>query len=236
MKIVNAVGAVRVTGWDRDSVAITGRLGAGAERLEFSSDERETKIRVVLQRDARDVAGTELEVRVPRYSHVAVRTSAAPIEVSGVSGGLDLESVSGRIRASGSPRTVYAESAAGDLELEVSTKAARARSVQGDVTLRGARGFLEVSTVSGAAHVTGTDIWEGEITSVSGDINFESHSGTIDLTLPATIRADFELTTFAGASVENEFAPDSQRSFSLGGGGTRVRIKSFKGRVRISGR
>ncbi len=40
VKITVAVGAVRVIGWERDTVAITGTLGAGSERLEFSTDGR----------------------------------------------------------------------------------------------------------------------------------------------------------------------------------------------------
>jgi hypothetical protein len=245
VKITNAVGTVRVTGWDMDQVAVTGTLGAGAERLEFSTGERETKIRVVLSSDAEHIEGTALEVRVPRFSYVAVRTSAAGIEVIDVNGGLDLESVSGGIRVSGNPRMVYAESAAGDVDLEVVTKIARVKSLNGNVTVRGARGFLEVSTVSGNALVTGAELWEGEIKSVSGDIRyegdfqsegsffFESHSGVIELVLPPRTAADFALTTFSDAAVENEFAPAGARSFSIGGGGTLIRIKSFRGEVRI---
>jgi DUF4097 and DUF4098 domain-containing protein YvlB len=245
VKITNAEGTVRVTGWYRDSVAVTGTLGAGAERLEFSTDARETKIRVLLSRDAETVEGSELEVRVPRFSYVAVRTSAAEIEVVDVGGGLDLESVSGGIRVSGNPRMVYAESAGGDVHLEVATKIARAKTLNGDVTVLGARGFLEVSTVSGDAIVTGEELWEGSITSVSGNIryegdfqsegsfSFESHSGIIELALPARTAADFRLTTFTGVKTENDFAPADARSFAIGGGGTLIQVRSFKGTVRI---
>ena len=243
VKITNAAGSVRVIGWDRDSVAVRATLGAGAERLLFSTNERETRIRVVLDREARDIAGTQLEVRVPRRSQVAIRTSSADIDVSHVSGTLDLESVSGAIRVSGTPRMVYAESAGGDIDVEVSAKVVRAKSVDGDVTVRTARGYLEVATVSGDASVLAEQVWEGEVTSVSGAIRFEggfdpngsfffeSHGGRIELILPSNIDADFDITTLAGARVQNAFAPSSERSFSTGRGGTQVRIKSFKGDV-----
>ncbi len=245
VKITNAVGSVRVIGWDEDSVAITGVLGAGAERLDFSTNERETRIRVVLTRDAHSVEGSDLEVHVPRRSHVAVRTSSADIEIMDVGGALDLESVSGGIRVSGEPRMVYAESAGGDVLIDVRTKVVRAKSVGGDVTVRRAMGYVEVSTVSGDAFVEGRNVWEGEVTSVNGNIHFEgdfdeggsfyfeSHSGTVELILPADIAADFDLTTFSGGSVENDFAPPRERSFSTGGGGTQIKVKSFKGKIRI---
>jgi DUF4097 and DUF4098 domain-containing protein YvlB len=245
VKITNAVGSVRVSGWDRDSVALSGTLGAGAERLEFSVEARETRIRVVVPAEAHTVGGSRIELRVPRGSHVAVRTTAADIEVEGVVGALDLESVSGGIRVTGTPHMVYAASAGGDVQLDVVSKVVRAKSLNGDVTVLRARGYLEVSTVSGAARVTGQRVWEGEITSVSGSIrfegdfdpdgsfDFESHSGDIELVLPAGLRADFDLTTLEGGRVVNDFAPATARSFTVGGGGTRIHITSFKGVITL---
>lgn len=245
IKITNAAGTVRVSSWDRDTVAVSGTLGEGASRIDFTTNERETKIRVVVPRGAQAVDGSDLRVRVPRGSHVAVRTASADIEVTGVYGALDLESVSGRIGVKGRPRMVYAESTGGDVDVDVLTKVVRAKSVAGNVTVRRAMGYVEVSTVSGKAHVEGRKVWEGEVTSVSGDIHFEgdfdsggsfyfeSHSGTVELVLPGDVAADFDLTTLSGGSIENDFAPTRERSFSTGGGGAQIRVKTFKGKIRI---
>jgi len=245
VKITNAVGTVRVIGWDRDTVWVAGQLGASADRLEFSTNERETRIRVVLPADAHVLEGSRLEIRVPRDSHVAVRTSAADIETTEVDGAVDLESVSGSITVTGHPRMVYAESAGGDLLIDAVSKVVRANSVDGRVKVLSARGYLELSTVSGDAEVEGRGIWEGEITSVTGDIAFsgdfdpsgsfyfESHSGTIELQLPGDISADFDVMSLKGGAIQNDFASAELRSFSTGGGGTQLRIKSFKGTVRL---
>ncbi len=246
VKITNAVGSLEVIGWARDSVAISGTLGAGAERLEFTAGERETRIRVVVREGSGELEGSRLRIQIPAQSHLAVRTSAADIDVRDVTGAVDLESVSGSIRVSGSSsRMVYAESAVGAVHLDVASKVVRAKSVGGDVTVLRAMGYLEVSTVSGTARVEGRRVWEGEVTSVSGDIHFagdfspegsfyfESHSGAIELLLPDDVAADFEISTLRGGSVENEFAPRGERSFSTGGGGTQVKVKSFKGQVRL---
>ncbi|MGD8869728.1 MAG: hypothetical protein PVI01_19060, partial [Gemmatimonadales bacterium] len=122
VKITNAVGAVTVTGWDRDTVWVSGQLGGSVDRLEFSTNERETRIRVVIPADSHVLEGTRLDVRVPRGSHVAVRTSAADIELAEVDGAADLESVSGSITVTGRPRMVYAESAGGDLRIDANSK------------------------------------------------------------------------------------------------------------------
>jgi len=239
VKITNAAGSVRVRGWDRDSVAVGGTLGAGSEGLEFSVTGRETRIRVVLPRGAsEELRGTELVVRVPRESHVAVRSAAADVDVDGVYGVVDAESVSGRVRVAGNPRMVYAQSAGGDVDVAASSKVVRAESVEGSVTVRDARGYVEVSTISGDATLTGNDVWEGEVTTVSGRIRFEgdfasngsfyfeSHSGDIGLSLTDGVEPAFEIVSFSG-DVANEFADGG------GGAGSLVKIKTFKGTVRI---
>jgi hypothetical protein len=244
IKISNARGSVRVLGWDRDSVAVRGSLDHEVERLVFVTESRETRIRVVAPRGNESAGAAALEVRVPRESHVAVRTAGAPIEVIWVSGAVDVESVSGSVVVRGQPRVLYAQTATGDLTLDASTKVLRANSVSGTIRVADARGYVQVSTVTGDVSLTGRRVWEGEITTVSGRIrfegdfdaggsfSFESHSGPIELVFPETVAADVELQTY-GSSVENAFAPADARSFSVGGGGAAVRVKTFKGRVAI---
>ncbi len=245
VKISNAVGSVRITGWSKDTIAIAGTIAEGAE-IDFQVGGRETSIRVTAPTSSslQPVDPSAIEVRVPRQSSVAVRTVEASIQVSGVQGSADVESQTGDVRVSGPIRTVYAESAGGDVDLDVSTKVARAKTVDGDITVREARGYLDVSTVSGTLQVFGLEVWETELTSVSGDISFEgslsregslyveSHSGTIDLALDPNQRADFDVLSVAGA-VENSLSDATGRTFSVGGGGTQVKIKSFKGVVKI---
>jgi DUF4097 and DUF4098 domain-containing protein YvlB len=245
VKITSAVSRVTVHGWAVDTVAVTGTLGDPDARLQFTSEGRETRIRVVLPEHAGSRSPGMLRVYVPRGSHVAVRSSTADIDIEEVEGAVDLESVAGDIRIRGRPRMVYAETAGGDVDVNALSKVIRASSLNGDVTVTGARGYIEVSTVGGRASVAGTEVWEGEVRSVSGDIvfrgsfdpggsfYFESHSGNIDVTIPRNARADFDLTTILSGRVINDFAPSTERTFSIGGGGTQIRLKSFKGEIHI---
>ena len=246
VKISVPAGSVRVVRWARDSVAVTGTL-EGKVRLEFSTENRETRIRVLVPRGQSAASGADLEINVPRASHVAIRTITAEIDVSGEGSAVDAESQSGNVTIKGSLRTVYAETAGGDIRLDVSTKILRAKSVNGSVTVRGARGYVEISTVSGNATLAAHRLWEGEISTVSGDILFEggfdhpgslsvdSHGGLIELLLSPSIDADFDLVNVKGR-VENEFARSSERTFSSGSGGTQIKVKSFKGTVKIKKR
>lgn len=257
IKVTNLAGAIRVTGWDRDTVAITGGLGEAVEQLEFSTDERATRIRVLLKREyrAKPVAGSDLEIRVPRESHVAVRTGTGPITVSDVWGAVDLESADGEIRVAGTPRFVYARSVGGAVDIQGMSKLVRASSVSGSVTIRRAAGYVEASTVSGDVRLSGRNLWEGEVSTVSGDIvfngsfdsggsfSFETSSGSVDVRLPSSMGADIDVVTYSG-SITNELQPDAkpvrtangprrELIFSIAGGGTRLAIRTFKGAVRL---
>ncbi len=245
VKISVAAGTVRIIGWERDSVRVSGTRGRGAADLRFEVEGPATGIRLIPDPDAAEAGGASLEIRVPRASHVAVRTASASVEIAGVAGTADVTTISGAIRVSGSARSVYAESGTGDITLEVETKLVRAHSVDGRVTVRGARGFLDISTVSGDIDLEGGALWEGEVTSVSGDIRFEgtfepgaeqfyfeNHEGLIELRLPEQIRADFAITTYGG-QVQNELFDRAARTFSTGRGGPQLRIKNFKGSIRL---
>ena len=257
VKITNNAGSITVVAWDSDGVAIKGTLAPEIERLNFSTDERATRIRVVVPREFRDrrLEGSDLQVWVPRGSHVAVRTASGNIAVSDVRAGVDLESVEGDIRVEGAFRGVYAQTASGDIEINAVRKGPlRVRSMSGAVTVRGNGGYIDISTVSGDTWVSSEFVWDGQITSVSGDIHFEgeferdasfyfeSNSGTIELVLQARAAADFDITTVSG-SIETDFPVDTTGTlrsgrareyvFSVGGRGTHIRMKTYKGKVRI---
>ncbi|MDQ1345856.1 MAG: hypothetical protein QG586_1387, partial [Pseudomonadota bacterium] len=48
VEISNMAGSVVVTGWDRNEVEVTGELGKGTERLEFTKSDKVTRIKVIL--------------------------------------------------------------------------------------------------------------------------------------------------------------------------------------------
>jgi hypothetical protein len=274
VQITNTAGSVRVLTWNRNEVRVTGTLGRGTERLEFTGDGDQTTVRVVLPRNARNVDGSDLEVRIPARSGVMVTTVSADIEAAGIRGPVEARSTSGRvevgaeraptlkastvsgsIRLHGASTSVEAESVSGNVDIAVATSQARAKTVSGRLALRDGSGSAEASTVSGSATVEGGRFSRLTLSSVSGVLRFRgdlerggmyhlnSHSGTIELRLPARVEADFEVSTFSG-SVSNDFGPPAERvsrygpgrelRFTTGGGGARVVAKTFSGSVRLS--
>ena len=253
VEVHNVSGSVTVTGWDRDEVAVTGTLGRGSERLEFTASGPRTEVRVVLPHFAHDVDGSDLEIKVPAGSRLEVSTVSATIGAGAVTGPVRLESVSGRITVSGAPRRFDAKSVSGDIEIAAANAPGRASTVSGRVSLKGVEGEVEANSVSGTVGVSGGAVSRAELQTTSGDIRFDAGlasggrldaktvSGTVDLVLPAATAADFDVTTFSG-QISNEFGPQARRaseygpgrelSFSTGGGG-RVVAKSFSGSVHL---
>jgi DUF4097 and DUF4098 domain-containing protein YvlB len=252
VEISNVAGSVRVTGWSQGEVEVTGTLWKGVERLEFSGPPERVLVKVVLPRNAREVEGSHLTVKVPAGCRLEVETVSADITVDGLTGALDVESVSGEITLTGEPSAIEAESVSGDMEISAKSATMRLASVSGSIKARGARGEVTVETVSGNATVDATGVDRVELETVSGTIRFagdlsangrleaESVSGTVEVALPAGVSGSFRLKSFSG-DIENELGPPARRTseygpsreaeFTTGGGGARVEIETMSGSI-----
>jgi len=258
VRIVNPAGRIRVLGWDADSVALSGRLEPRAGRFSAAGD---THVRTVRIDTGPGGGAAELQIHVPRRATVWVKSATATIEVEGVDGTLDLTSQGGSIHVVGTPQDVTAETMDGAVELAGGTARARVKTVSGDILLRGASQDLGASTLSGRIVVRaagwqrgGTGVQRGKFESVTGDVRFDgelgrggvveldSQSGTIEVRLPPTTVADFDLLTVNG-TITNHLsdAPPQPRATSGGeelrfsrgaaGSGAQVTARSFKGRI-----
>lgn len=273
VEVSNLAGSVRVIGWDRPEVRITGTLGDGAERLAVEGGRDRTSIRVILPRNARNVRGSDLEIRVPGGKDVSVRTTSADIQTAGISGLTEARSVSGDVQiqaantrevranttsgdvqVTGSVReAVAAESVSGDVQVSASTPDLLAKTVSGDLRLSDVTRRVTASTVSGDATIEARQLQHVSFESVSGALRLvgglqrgasvavESHSGDVEMALPAGVSADFQVSTFSG-DITNELGPEARRTsryspgrelrFSTGEGGV-VAIKTFSGNVEL---
>ena len=252
VRIYNLVGSVRVVGWNRDSVAVRGTLGKG-NTLHLGGQGAGMKM-FVEGYDERNPAPADIEVSVPARAKVWVKTATASIEVSGVTGSLDLYVVGGNIKVTGNPADVNAEAIDGSISIAGSPAWVRAKSASGDVSINGSSSDVTISTVSGRIDVDGARIERAKFESVTGNIrfagsfdrgglvNFDTHGGTIEIGIPASNGADFEVVSIAGKisnrltssrPVSGRYGRGAELITTNGNGGTRVVIKSFKGPVTL---
>jgi DUF4097 and DUF4098 domain-containing protein YvlB len=256
IEIQNMAGSTKIVGWDRDEVAVTGELGAGAQDVDISGNKRRIQIEVEVEGNPNDVR-SDLEIHVPRASRIEVDSHSADVTVSDTTGALHVESMSGNIVVTSGSTEVYAESVTGNITLSLSgaTSHIHAEAVNGSVKIQGAGGELEASTVNGNVDVVGGSLQQGHIETVSGSIRFEGDvtgeaelsvetvSGSVDLAFPEKVSADFEISTFSG-DIDNELSTEEahytsrhtsekELSFSVGKGTGKVTAKSLSGSVRI---
>jgi DUF4097 and DUF4098 domain-containing protein YvlB len=112
----------------------------------------------------------QLEVRVPRTAKVWVKTSTAPVSVSGVVGDVELYTVTGEVRVAGRPATLRVESLAGPLTLADGADWLRARTSSGDVAVRGAVGDAVLATVGGTLSLDGAVTQRARLETVTGAV------------------------------------------------------------------
>ena len=215
VEISNTAGSVVVTGWDRNEVEVTGELGKGTERLDFTRSDTVTRIKVVLPDRSYNVDDTDLIVKVPAGSQVSINTVSADIGVQAVRGTQRLQSVSG------------------DLRTETSGEDLECRTVSGDVTIAGSgrKGLVSITTVSGNASAT----------RLAGEVNGSTVSGDFTLAVGATSRSRLRSTS-GNLTLQGSLAPDARvdiesisgdvRLDLVGETGADYDVASFSGEIR----
>jgi DUF4097 and DUF4098 domain-containing protein YvlB len=253
VEVENPAGSVRVVGWGKAEVAVTGTLGRRAS-LNLTGDGRRTRVEVEVEGNPHGTR-SNIEVHVPAGSRVSVESFASSIVVSEVTGPVTAETVNGSVSVAGSVKEVNAESVNGAVEVSGSPTRVHVGTVNGALTVRGARGELEANTVNGEVRVVGGGPFErAHLQSVSGAIYFEGAlaphadlqaqtvSGAVELLLPASVAADFTINTFSG-NIDSDFGaalyrtgrhpPEKELTFSTGGGGAKVSIETLSGSVML---
>ena len=257
VRVQNIAGSIKLIGWDRDSIAVTGTVhDTPSERFEVQRGDGGVKLGL-WDTSVERAEPSHIEVRVPARSRVWIRAGSAEVYVDGVTGTLDVHSVGGDIEVRGAPGEVFAESMTGRLTLDVRTSIARAKTVTGAVLIRGVITDATATSVSGNVLIEDAAVVRGSFESVDGELrfvgqlrrgaslDFVTHDGAVEFLLPADTDAEFGFSTYEGG-LRSEFnAPvrtstskiqGSNQSFTLGQGGARVNVRTFRGRVTIRSR
>jgi hypothetical protein len=246
-------GDVRIVGGGVDSVIVVAAVPAG-QTLHMGGGARGVKLGVWDESAVGPVPPSRLEVRVPTRSRVWVKVGqSAEVDASGITGGLDVNIVAGRVRVRGAPRELNVEAMDGSIDVTGAPAWLRAKTASGAITLAGGGEDVALSSVSGAIRVSGARVTRGRFESVTGDVRFEgaadragsltfdTHSGTTELRLARDAGAEIEVTTILGAidnalsdarPVTGRQARGQALSFAIGDSPTAaITVRSFKGRV-----
>lgn len=125
VEISNKVGSIDVQGWARTEVEVTGSLGKGSERLDFNEEGGVVRIEVVLRPggDMNWVGASELVVRIPSGSELAIRSGRGDVTVGGVTGPQTVQALNGKVTLNTEPESnrpvaIDISSVVGDVRLD----------------------------------------------------------------------------------------------------------------------
>jgi hypothetical protein len=255
VRVGGTYGALRVLGWEKDSIAITGVVPRGT-RVDGGFGAGVARgAKFWIEPPAGAPAGdARLELRVPVGARVWVKTGSADVEVRDVRGGLDLNVIGGSVRVTGDPRELAIESMDGNVTIDGAPAWLRVKTATGSIELRGGAGDAALATVSGAVRVTGGAFDRARLEAVTGDLLyagmparggelvFDTHSGRIELALPPRTAVQLEATTITGTidNALNATAPRAGREgrgaelvLDGGAGAPRIVARSFKGTIAL---
>jgi hypothetical protein len=261
VEIISVAGSVTVSGWDQPEVAVTGQLGERVERVELTSSDHHTLVRVVLPHDIgfhflRDDGSAHLTIRVPSRSSLEVSLVSSELIVSGVSGSQQLRTVSGNIKSDGGG-AANINSVSGNVHLVVpDTTAARVETISGDVTVSGAGGDVSISTMNGDGKLSLGMLHSFRLQTVSGDFDIhagldagaqfstQSVSGDVKVEFSGAPGAEFDLQSLSGdisnctapKATHPQYGPGSRLNFSAGNGQAHVHMSSTSGDLGLCAR
>jgi hypothetical protein len=260
IRLFGDVASLRIVGWDRDSVVVTGTLPAGA-RLDAarggSPDRPASGMKIYVEVPRTPAPHAKLELRVPARARVWTKSGSADVEVTGLTGGLDVNIVGGSVRVACSPAELQVESMDGAVTVEGNPAWLRVKTATGDIVVRGGSEDAAISTVSGTVRVGEGAFERAKLTSVTGPIVFagdlargatldvDTHAGPIELRLPARLDAEVDAATVTG-TIDNSLTASRpiagregrgmELGFSSGTGRSRIMIRSFKGNISLRAR
>ncbi|MEO7360738.1 MAG: DUF4097 family beta strand repeat-containing protein [Gemmatimonadaceae bacterium] len=203
VKVHGDAGSIRIIGWERDSVTVTGTV-ATASRF-FSGGDR-NGVKMGIETNSGPSKPSDLVVHVPARARVWVRSASANIDVSTFSGELDISTVGGTVHIRSTPTELRAESMNGTLDVTASPAYLRLKSATGAIRWNGSSDDVGIITVSGRVVVNASTVHRARVESIDGDIRLaagfavkstleiDTHSGNVTLAVSKGSSATFEVS------------------------------------------
>jgi DUF4097 and DUF4098 domain-containing protein YvlB len=128
VRLQNAVGTVRIDGWDKDTVDVVARKGARSVSDLHNigidlHDDNGTIVIVTKYSGFMNSGGVEYTVHVPAASSINVHNDTGTVDVTGIGGNVTINNTTGRVTANlgtvGSNRNVDISTATGEVRLTI---------------------------------------------------------------------------------------------------------------------
>lgn len=280
--VSNIAGDITITGGSGDEVSIEAIKQTDGDQqdlarvvIEVDTSNGRVDVRTIHPSTGRLGAGrtdyvrVDYTITVPVSAEAGARSVSGNIRVSGVQGVVRAQTVSGRVTTSATPKLESARTVSGDVDINdiASDRGLTAGSVSGTLRAKNVKAqSLDLNTVSGDVTIADATCDRVDARSVSGRLeyagslvrngryDFNSHSGSIRLTLPDTpgfsltansfsgsIRSDLPLTI--GSTADRDGGIRRGRGFrsqalqgTFGDGSALLLLRTFSGDIVVSKR
>ncbi len=240
VSLINDYGPVQVRASGAGQVVVSATPATSKVEIDGSQNGNRIEVRThFLQTAGENEGRVGYEVQAPADTNIIIRTATGPVQVQGFTGDISVDSDTGTIEVRDSNGHVHVRTVSGAVALtDLKDGFVEARSVGGQVTLNDVSGKVVSVNTTGGPIVYNGDFGGG------GQYTLSTHSGNIDVALPATASVDVSARTVSG-TVENDFplkepvhpafTPQQGKSFAgqLNSGASAVRLRSFSGRIRV---
>lgn len=226
ISVENLRGKVKIIGWDKNEVSVSGEIDEKAERFVFEKEGAFIKVKVVMPHHMNSSwheKGSDLLINIPRKLRLDFNGVSTDVTIEGLVNSTEVKSVSGNISVESLSDLIELSSVSGDITSENLSGKINLTSVSGDIydkkskgriTLKAVSGHLKtqseasevfVNTVSGEIDMTLAEVDELIISTVSGDVDGELSLNTNGLIKMSSVSGDIDLG----------FTNDVQASFRM---------------------
>ena len=248
LEVNTSRGSIQIESWDRNEVEVSGQHSE-AIRLEVKAgstvEVQETRPpRTALER-------TEIVIRIPATMAVSVISDDSQVVIRGIRAGVNVNINHGEVEVHDVEGTMFLDTTTGSLSIENSVGDALLDATSGSITIHDFEGSLVAETVGGIVELSDMRTRMLRVTTNSGDIHYEgsveagavfdlaSQTGQIELSLPATMSAEFEVGTVRGAFSSAfdlggiEPVQGETFVFSVRSGAAKVSVITYSGDIHI---
>jgi len=264
----NISGRIEVKSWNKNQVRIEAlkiskastlsKAKEGAAKVNIVVEKEDYSIRIETKYPKSKIWGKSVNVSVnynlliPDKASIKIKSVSGSVDLEEIGGTVKVDVVSGSVEVKKADKGVDCQTVSGKLILQDIAGDAYLKTVSGKIVVNRIRGSIDAETVSGGLdlrEVSEAKVVKGKVLSGSivyqGDINPEgryklkSHSGSIEMMLPADSSFEFEAETFSG-TIKSDFKVTTtgvikrtEMQGVVNEGGADVSLKTFSGSITL---
>jgi len=262
LTVSNFNGSVEISGWDQNSIDITGEKQAetqellNAIKIETSVTGNRATVRSRRPEDRRGNMGVRYVIKVPRRTTLEdIASSNGGLRVSDIDGNSRLRSSNGSVRVFRVKGAVDAATSNGGVDAEDIDGGAVVHTSNGGVRVQRVRGSFEAATSNGPVQADLTEVQASSPVRVStsngpvdlrlgqmasNPVHATTSNGPITVAMPAGTGAQVKAVTSSHARISSDFDLQSSRGDGrsrlegqIGSGGALIELTTSNGPIHL---